>query len=577
MSKRWVLVPLCLAALALLLAACGATPTPVTVIQEQTVVVKETVEVVKEVTKEVVKEVIVTPTPAPLKPQVLRWSIEGINELASIDPPQASDSQGILAVNMLFAGLVRLDGELNVAPDGAVSWTVAPDGLTYTFQLRPGLSFSDGVLVTADDVVFSLTRALNPATGGWTGPFYLSNIVGADEVTSGASATLAGVTSLDSATVQIKIKQPSAYFLKQLTFAGGFIVPKAKVTAHPADWTNEPAGTGPFKLKEWKHNQALVLEPNPHYWNGPIQVTELQMPFFQDSETAFQLYRTGGLDIMGSQQNGVPAAHLAEVRDLPDFRTASSFAVRYVGFNNMLPPFDNVKVRQAFASAVDKEALATKVLGGSVRATDRILPGGLPGSELPIQGLSFDAAAAKQLLADAGFADGKGLPPIALTYGVEGDNERVVTFLQEQWKQNLGIEVSLEPLELATFSEQLNTTFQHPEQGVQMYYSIWGADYPDPQNFISQQLRTDVGNNNGHWSNAGFDKLVDEADVITTDHARRMKLYNQAEQIAVNEVGWLPLFNPTLNVLMRNYVSGFVFTGQGITTPDWSAVRGKVQ
>ncbi|MGB4977949.1 MAG: peptide ABC transporter substrate-binding protein [Anaerolineae bacterium] len=577
MLRRFVMITLCAAALALMLAACGATPTPVTVIEKETVVVKETVEVVKEVTKEVTKEVVVTPTPVTMRPQVLRWSIEGINELVSIDPPKASDSQGILAVNMLFAGLVRLDGELRVTPDGATSWTVSPDGLTYTFKLRPGLAFSDGTPATADDVVFSLTRALNPATGGWTGPFYLSNIVGSDDVTSGASSTLTGVKAVDASTVEIKIKQPSAFFLKQLTFAGGFIVPEAKVTANPANWTDSPIGTGPFKLKEWKHNQALILEPNPYYWNGPIQVTELQMPFFQDSETAFQLYRTGGLDIMGSQQNGVPAARLAEVSDLPDFRAASSFAVRYIGFNNMLPPFDNVKVRQAFARAIDKQALATKVLGGSVRPSDRILPGGLPGSELPIKGLTFDAAAAKQLLADAGFANGKGLPPIAFSYGVEGDNERVVTFLQEQWKQNLGVQVTLEPLELATFSERLNTTYQHPEQGIQMYFSIWGADYPDPQNFISQQLRTDVGNNNGHWSNAAFDKLVDEADVIVGNDSKRMTLYNQAEQLAVDEVGWLPLFNPTLNVLMRPYVSGFVFTGQGITVPDWSAVRGKTQ
>lgn len=303
MLRRFVIVVLCTVALALLLAACGATPTPVTVVQKETVVVKETVEVVKEVTKEVTKEVVATPTPA--KPQTLRWSIEGINELTSIDPPKASDSQGILAVNMLFAGLVRLDGELRVTPDGAMSWTVAPDGLTYTFSLRPGLAFSDGAPVTADDVVFSLTRALNPATGGWTGPFYLSNIVGSDDVTNGVSATLTGVRAVDPSTVEIKVKQPSAYFLKQLTFAGGFIVPKTKVTANPANWTDSPAGTGPFKLKEWKHNQALILEPNPYYWNGPIQLTELQMPFFQDSETAFQLYRTNGLDIMGSQQNGV--------------------------------------------------------------------------------------------------------------------------------------------------------------------------------------------------------------------------------------------------------------------------------
>ncbi len=510
-------------------------------------------------------------TPAAAMP-TLRWSIEGINELGSIDPPKASDSQGILAANMLFGGLVRLDDTLRVTADNAASWTVSDDGLTYTFTLRPGLKFSDGTPVTAEDYVFSLTRALNPATGGWTGPFYLSNIVGSDEVVNGTSETLAGVRAIDSSTLEIKIKQPSAYFLSQLTFASGFVVPKTKVEANPASWTDEPAGTGPFKLKEWKHNQALILEPNPYYWAGQLQLSGMEMPFFQDSETAYQLYRTGGLDIMGSQQNGVPAARIEEAKALPDFRQAPSFAVRYVGFNNMLPPFDKPEMRQALAQAVDKTTLAEKVLGGTVSPTGRILPAGLPGSELKIEPQAFDPAAAKQLLADAGFPEGKGLPPIALSYGVEGDNERVATFLQAQWKQNLGIDVTLDPLELAAFSERLNTTFQHPEQGLQMYYSIWGADYPDPQNFLSQQLRTGVGNNNGHWSNAEFDKLVDEADVIVGDDARRMQLYNQAEQIAVDEVGWLPLYNPTLNVLVNPALQGLSFTGQGITIPDWTKV-----
>ncbi len=516
----------------------------------------------------------VEPTTAPptAETPTLRWSIEGINELASIDPPKASDSQGILAANMMFAGLVRLDDKLRITADNAASWTISDDGLTYTFTLRPDLKFSDGTPVTADDYVFSLTRALNPATGGWTGPFYLSNIVGADEVASGTSEALAGVRAVDPSTLEIKVKRPSAYFLSQLTFASGFVVPKAKVQANPANWTDDPAGTGPFKLKEWKHNQALILEPNPYYWAGELQVAGMEMPFFQDSETAYQLYRTGGLDIMGSQQNGVPAARIEEARALPDFRQAPSFAVRYVGFNNVLPPFDKVEVRQAFAMAVDKETLASKVLGGTVTATGRILPGGLPGSELDVTPLDFDAAAAKQLLTDAGFPEGQGLPPIALSYGVEGDNERVATFLQAQWKQNLGIDVTLDPLELAAFSERLNTTFQFPEQGLQMYYSIWGADYPDPQNFLSQQLRTDVGNNNGHWSNAEFDKLVDEADVIVDDDAGRMQLYNQAEQIAIDEVGWLPLYNPTLNVLVNPALQGLFFTGQGITIPDWSKV-----
>src|SRR5262249_54150669 len=155
-------------------------------------------------------------------------------------------------------------------------------------------------------------------------------------------------------------------------------------------------------------------------------------------------------------------------------------------------PFSNVDVRRAFAQSIDKATLANDVLGGTAVATDRILPLGIPGSELPIKGLAFDPAAAKASLEKAGLTP-ETIGPVKMTYGVEGDNERVVTVLQAMWKENLGVDVTLEPLELSTFSARLNETTEKPETGLQMYYSVWGADYPDPQNFISLQLRTGVG------------------------------------------------------------------------------------
>jgi ABC-type oligopeptide transport system substrate-binding subunit len=278
---------------------------------------------------------------------------------------------------------------------------------------------------------------------------------------------------------------------------------------------------------------------------------------------------------MGNQQTGVPAGRMPEARDLPDLRTASGFAVRYVGFNNTLKPFNDVRVRQAFTRSIDKQSLADKVLGRTVRPADRILPAGIPGSELPIQALSFNPEAAKKLLADAGYASGRGLGTLTLTYAQEGDNERVVTFLQTQWRDNLGVNVALQPLDLAAFSGRLITMTQTPDKGLQFYYSVWGADYPDAQNFLSQQLATNAGNNNGRFSNAEFDRLAEQADMSSGDLLKRMNLYNQAEQIAVTEVGWLPLFNPTINVLIKPYVQGLVLTGQGIVVPDWSAVRGR--
>ena len=481
--------------------------------------------------------------------------------------------QDFTVIGLIYGGLVRFDGDLHVVPDLAASWTISDDGLTYTFKLRTNAKFSDGTAITSADVIWSLVQALDPSTGGWTGPFYLSNLKGAQEIVDGKATELSGASAPDDHTVALTLNQPSAYFLDQMTFGSAKIVSKAAAEANPDNWAEKPVSSDPFAVQDWNHGQNLILIPNPNYYEVPT-VTKITMPFIQDSETTYQLYRTGHLDIMGSQQNRVPAQHLPEVQSLPDFRQTASFAVRYVGFDTTIPPFDNVHVRRAFALAIDKDTLANSVLGGAVVPTDRILPDGIPASELPIKGLHFDAKAAQDELTQAGVTAAS-IGTVTLTYGTEGDNERVVTVLQSMWHDNLGIDVQHDPLELTTFSARLNETTLTPASGLQAYYSVWGADYPDPQNFISQQLRTGTGNNNGHYSNAQFDQIVDKADVMTGDPQARLKLYNQAEQIAVDEVGWLPLFNPKLNVLVKPYVQGIVFNGQGLVIPDFTKLTGQ--
>ena len=401
--------------------------------------------------------------------QKLIWSVEGVNELPGLDPANPQNAQSVQAISLVFGGLVKLDDQLNVVPDGAESWTVSEDGKTYTFKIRPGLKFADGTAVTAQDFADSINRALQPETASYGASFQLGHIVGAADVAAGAAKEASGIKVVDDATLEITLDDNLPYFLAQLTYPVSFVVPQAAIAANPSGWTETAYGTGPFKVKEWQHNQKLILEPNPNYWAGAPGVSEVELPFFQDSETAYQLYRTGGLDIMGSQQNPIPSARIPEVKDGPDFHSAASFAVRYVGFNNQLAPFDNPDVRRAFALAVDKATLANAVLNGAVAPTDRILPPGFTGSQLPIKGLAFDAAAARQALVDAGYNESNPFPQVTFTYGVEGDNERVATFLQQQWKENLGVDVVLQPLELATFSKNMDTTYLTPDQGLQFY------------------------------------------------------------------------------------------------------------
>ena len=515
-----------------------------------------------------------TATPAAAAGSVLRWSLEGINELPALDPPLAGASQSVGVISLVFEGLVRLDSGLNVAPAGAESWDIKDGGKTFIFHIRKGLKFANGDPVTADDFAYSLNRAFGPDFANGNAGYYLSNIVGSTDVTNAKAKTISGVKVIDPQTLEIDLQTPSVYFLYQLTFPASFVVSKKAVEADPTKWTDTAFGTGPFMVKEWKHNESISLVPNPNYWLGKPQVSEIDLPFIQDPATALKLYQTGELDIMGSYN--FPTDQISAVSSLPEFKQVNQFFVAYIGFNNAKAPFKDVRVRQAFAKAVDKATLINKVLEGAVVQADTIIPPGMPGfnqAATTIQ--AFNAADAKKMLSDAGFPDGKGFPKVSLSINNQDPNyAKIAAALQQMWKETLGVDIQINTEELAKFNDDLTATANKPEDpsALSFFISVWGADYPDPQNFVSQQLRTGVGNNNGHYSNADFDKLVDQADV-ETDQAKRLGLYQQAEQIALTEVGWLPLYYGKANLLIRPTVSGLVVTPQGLFPQgDWTKV-----
>jgi peptide/nickel transport system substrate-binding protein/oligopeptide transport system substrate-binding protein len=514
------------------------------------------------------------PTDTPMAPNsggTLRWANEGVSELDTLDPPAAQSSNAIMAIGFIFDGLIRLDNRLNLQPAGAENWEISGDGKTYTFFIRKNLKWADGTTVTAEDFRWSLERALSKEFANGSAGYYLSNITGAKDWLAGKASGLTGVTVKDPQTLVIHIDTPGVYFLYQLTYAGAAVVPKKLIDQYGDKWTEHAAGTGPFMLKEWKHNQSLTFTPNPNYWRGQPPLASIEMPLIQDPETAYTLYQTGDLDIMGAQQ--FPPARIGESQGKPEFRQVAQFFDAYVGFNNAKDPLNNSKLRRALALAVDKKTLADKVLNGAVVAADHIVPPGMPGFFQALKPLNFDAAAAKQELAAAGFADGKGLPKLTIAYNTgQADFDKVATTLQQMWQQNLGIQVAVQGEEQGKFNDDLTAMANDPKtSSLQMYLSVWGADYPDPQNFLTQQLHTGVGNNNGHYSNADFDKLTDQAD-IETNGDKRMQLYNQAEQIAIDEVGWLPLFHGKGSILIRPTVQNLTYTAQGLFAGDWTKV-----
>jgi len=513
------------------------------------------------------------PTTAPAGGGTLRWAIEGVNELPSLDPPSAGASQSVAVDNLVFAGLVRLDSNLKIQPDGAESWEEKDGGKTFIFHIRKDLKFANGDPVTAEDFAYSLNRAFGPDFANGNAGYYLSNIVGSTDVTEGKAQSISGVKVLDPQTLEIDLQTPATYFLYQLTFPASFVVPKKAIEADPQNWLDKAYGTGPFMVKEWKHNESITLVPNPNYWLGKPKLDQIVMPFYQDAETALKVYQTGDLDIMGTFD--FPSAQIPTVQNNPDFHQVNQFFVAYIGFNNARPPFDKVQVRQAFAQAVDKKTLIDKVLEGAFVEADTIIPPGMPGYNKDAKVQTFDPTNAQKLLADAGYPGGKDFPKIKFSINNENPNySKIAAALQQMWKQNLGVDVEINTEELAKFNDDLTATQKDPkaDSAFDFYLSVWGADYPDPQNFLSQQLRTGVGNNNGNYSNPEFDKLVDQADV-EPNLDKRYPLYQQAEQIALNEVGWLPLYYGKANILMSKKISGLRITPQGIfADPDWTAV-----
>ena len=500
---------------------------------------------------------------------VLTMSDEGIQDLTptDLDPPAENvGANAIQVISLVFGGLVRLDANLRVAPDGADRWSISRDGRTYTFHIRSGLRFANGVPVTAQDFAFSLNRAFSPRfAGAGNTAYYLSNITGGAAVTAGKAKSVRGVRVLNSSTLQLHTDTPSAVFLDQLAFSASYLVPRSIIQRYGKSWTDHALGTGPFYVQRIQHSKEVDLAPNPHYWRGKPKLKLLRVLFFQNPVTAYNTYRTGGLDVMGAQQ--FPSDKLNSARKLPTFHQVAQLYTTYITPNEKKPPFNNAHVRRAFSLAINRTVLANTFLSGQYAPAHTILPPGLPGYDGALKGETFDPAAAKAELARAGFPNGKGFPRITLSFS-SGDSGQTASaqVLQRYWKAYLGVNVQLNQLESAAYNNLLSA------RTYQLAYISWGADYPDPQNFLSLQLQSGTGNNNGSYSNRTFDRLTKQADALVGNNARRFAFYHQAERIALDDAAWIVLYHSKANVFISSRVHGLIINGGGVTAGNWAAV-----
>ena len=473
----------------------------------------------------------------------------------TLDPHLMTDTTSAGLVVELFSGLVAMNTDLQLVPDIAEKWDVDDTGTVYTFHLRDNAKFHDGKPITAHDFKWSIERAVSPETASPVADTYLSDIIGVNDAIEGITSDISGVTVLDDSTLQIRIDAPKAYFLAKLTYPTAYVLDRENVESGGRNWTENMNGSGPFKLKEYRIGERIILERNENFYREQAHLDSITMNLAGGQ--AMAMYENDEIDI-----TGVGLFDLDRVLDPGEdlnkelIIAPPDFSVSYVGFNTSQPPFDDPKFRQALNHAVDKELIATEVLSELVEPAYGILPPGFPGYNENLIGLEYDPELARQLLAESKYPDADTRPRIEVTVpGTGGTIGLDLEVIIEMWRQELGVEVEIQQVEWATYLQDLN------QQKFQAYAGLgWEADYPDPQDFLDILFHTESSLNHGAYSNTDLDAILEEART-EPDLERRVNLYHEAEKKIVDDAAWLPLwYAGERYVLIKSHIENYRVT-----------------
>ncbi len=615
MSKKLILMVVVMAMLGAIAVACGAQPAPEKVVetvvvtkevQGETVTVVETVEVVKtvEVEKEVVKEV------APEDPDAGRVRLDTVigTEPPSLDPSLATDTTSIFFIRQMFVGLASFDENANVIPSLAKDWTVSDDGLEWTFNLRDDIhwvhrdpntgEFEDLGPVTAQDVEYGVKRTLDPNTAS-DYAYVLYIIKGAEEFnTADPNAEnfaelrdAVGVEALDDVTVKFTLKEPAAYFPSIAAMWVTFPLPQETIETYGDNWTE--AGlivtNGPYTLREWSHGSEIWIEKNPLWVDADkVQIELVGGPIIQEASTAMAMYENNEIDMMADPGWGPPLPDMDRIKADPELSQQLFIAPRlctyYYGFVNTKPPFDDPRVRKAFAMAIDRQSLIDNVTKGEQRPAHSFAPPGVFGNvadDMEVGGfLVMDDYAeqvkqAQELLAEAGYPEGEGIDALLMHNTSEG-HAQIAQAIQAMWQEAFPkANITIENQEWAVYLKTLLP--ESPDEEKPNIYRLgWCADYPDENNWVNEVFNSKSGQNYAKYNNPKFDELVEQA-AFEPDPEKRKELYKQAESIFINEdmaiapiyyYTYVRLYKPWLTKVVVSPVSGDPIAEWEI---DWAA------
>lgn len=499
--------------------------------------------------------------PAGVKQEVV---FNNSSEPSSLDPGLMTDNVSGNVAFQIFEGLTVYDPKtLDAKPGVATKWDISADVKTFTFTLRSDAKFSNGDPITADDFVYSWLRVIDPTVNAGKPSPYAEKVTayvqGAADFNAGKTkdASTVGIKAKDKTTLVVTLKDPTPYFLSVTSFYTLMPVSKTAVEKFGNNWTKPEnfVGNGAFKISEWKDHDHITLVKNANYWDAKsVFLDKITLLPVDDDSTALAQFEKGENEWVRT----IPASALANWKGKPEYHNDPQLTTQYIAFNVAKKPLDDPRVRKALSQAIDRQAIVDKITKGGQQPAYTMVPPAFDGynsgaTKVGPAGLKTDVAAAKKLLADAGFADGKGFPKLTVIYNVNATHKAVYEFIQQQWKENLGIDVSVESQEFpVVIQNRQNKTYDISRDG-------WGGDYPDPNTFLGDLFTTGAGNNDPGYKNPAFDSLIKQAS-STVDKAARNKLLGQAEKLIVeDDMPVAPLYYSVNLNLVKTWIKGMDF------------------
>ncbi|MFN8427106.1 MAG: peptide ABC transporter substrate-binding protein [Anaerolineales bacterium] len=572
MRKLFTLVSFLVVTSMVLTACGGGTPAePQTIVQ--TVVVAGTPQVV-EVT-----------AAAPAEAPVLRINLGTYPDI--IDPQKSSFVNEIAHLKLIYQGLTTYDETLATVPGAAESWTYNDDATVLTFKLRDGLVYSDGSVLNAERFAYSIKRNIDPATAGEYAQI-TDEIAGAPDwrgcgddaaACEAAAATVASSVKASHAdgsdcadyedaacnTLTLTLSKPAPYFHTVMGLWVTYPAKQENIEEGGPNWWNSSkfqVGNGPYVLQSLEPFVRGYFTPNPNFWEGVGKV-DIEYSYIVDSAVAFEAYKNNEFDIIGSAAEDLATINADPALSAEHLVYPGSCTIA-VMFHQLKEPFNDKKVREAFAYALDREAWVKDVDGGLSSPTLTWIPKGYPGYKDGETRWGYDPDAARQAIAESSYGSVAALPPIEVTFSDSPRNRTRHEWLVAKWQEVFGpdLKITLNPVESTTYTALTKDIATAPL----VFRLGWCADYPDPQNWLSVYWKTGGFGERIGYSNPEFDKLVDAADV-ELDPAKRAELYQQAQDLFMDDAAVAMMYNTINHYLVKPWVKGIKTTPQDSAWP----------